>query len=851
MKQITLQDTHRLCSGQVITSVTDAVKELLDNSIDSGANAIQITLTDSGLQAIEVSDNGSGINEQDFDLLCHKYTTNKLSCFDDLKTITSLGFRGEALSSLCSLCSNVRILTKTGDSEVGFILEYDQMGKMIKKIRHPRPTGTTVTLKSIFSQLAVRRKILEKEKSQSIVNKVSHLVTEYAVALPAIRFQLTDKSANGSSKNIINYPAASSLLDRLSFVFKPKPLFDNLSLTTDLVPEVAEEFSVKMDDKLSDLFNKIQMDAVISRPGYGRSNNERQFFSVNGRPVQFVKLGKIINQTFRAHDPTGSGSQYPFFVINLTIPLEMLDVNVTPDKRTIFVAHENAFFALIKSSVVRLYGQDARSLEQAKYIESSSQVSVITEDRETPVPVRNNANESIGSVPDLNNSLITDFFSPQQRPAAAEPERDPPPSDATAPSVLPLPAAVPPFPILATGQFQTARSLMQAVQVMPQVESFDDSRSPSSFRSRSRSSSRESPDGLAVTHVRSHTRRRHSASPELGSVSGDRNKRIRCSTPAAETSPPTFRVPNVSHIQQRLRATSEPRNVQTSGDQTNDTPTRATNRRRGLNDTAIPPRPSISVSIDMDEIIEYECPNDVDMSQGIDRFCLDLDSGASEEASIDEMKRLLNKSDFRDMEIIGQFNRGFIVTQLGKDLFIVDQHASDERRHFDDLLENYEIESQKLMAPEKLFLSPYEESLVKQYMKNFEKNGFRFVFDSQEGTGCRFSLIGVPSAGDKLLTSEKVHEILDAVKTAPSISESSFRPRKVIDMLAMKACKKAVKINDSLSMDQMRKVLNRMAETSSPWTCAHGRPTVRFLTRATRIKTPVSLADISSQTIAV
>lgn len=249
----------------------------------------------------------------------------------------------------------------------------------------------------------------------------------------------------------------------------------------------------------------------------------------------------------------------------------------------------------------------------------------------------------------------------------------------------------------------------------------------------------------------------------------------------------------------------------------------------------------------MDEVrqspVTYSAANSSQPSQG---FRLDLESAVSEEEAIGEMQRLLKKSDFKVMQIIGQFNRSFIVTQLGKDLLIVDQHASDERRNFDHLLENSELEPQKLMVPEKLELTIYQESRLRLYQNRFERNGFRFAYDVTAEAGSRFSLIGVPSSGEKVLSSADVYELLEAITSAPSVP-GSIRSSKVKEILAMRACKKSIKINDSLTMEQMRRVVDAMSETSSPWTCAHGRPTVRFLSRIGREKARAVLPEVSSQ----
>jgi len=207
-----------------------------------------------------------------------------------------------------------------------------------------------------------------------------------------------------------------------------------------------------------------------------------------------------------------------------------------------------------------------------------------------------------------------------------------------------------------------------------------------------------------------------------------------------------------------------------------------------------------------------------------------MDGNKEEDQVIEEVSRKLDKSDFKVMKMIGQFNKGFILTQMESDVFVIDQHASDERQNFDHLLNTCELEGQKLISSQPMSLSPYQENILKENMQVFVRNGFRFEFDSSKVLGTRFSLTCLPSYGDKILGISDAEELLEAIENAPAIA-SNLRPSRVKEILAMKACKKAIKIGDSLPKEKMRAVVDGMSETNNPWICAHGRPTIRFLTK--------------------
>ena len=139
-----------------------AVKELVENSLDAGATVVEVKFMNSGLNGFEVTDNGKGINESDFEIIAKRGTTSKIREFDDIYAVKSLGFRGEALSSLCNI-ANVTIITKKPSQECGWVLNFDHLGTLISKEKISKKNGTQVVIKDLFRDLAVR--LVEFKKS--------------------------------------------------------------------------------------------------------------------------------------------------------------------------------------------------------------------------------------------------------------------------------------------------------------------------------------------------------------------------------------------------------------------------------------------------------------------------------------------------------------------------------------------------------------------------------------------------------------------------------------------------------------------------------------------------------------
>ena len=153
---------HRICSGQVVLDLAGAVKELVENALDAGATNIEVRLKDHGLDTIEVADNGSGVAPENHQALTVKYATSKIATFDDLASLGSFGFRGEALSSLCALAESLTVVTRTENEDAGTRLEYDKTGVIVSASTAARAVGTTVTVRGIFKPLPVRHKELAK-----------------------------------------------------------------------------------------------------------------------------------------------------------------------------------------------------------------------------------------------------------------------------------------------------------------------------------------------------------------------------------------------------------------------------------------------------------------------------------------------------------------------------------------------------------------------------------------------------------------------------------------------------------------------------------------------------------------
>lgn len=342
IKAIHTSDVQRLTSGQVITDLSTAVKELLDNSLDSGAKQIDITFKNYGIDSIEVTDNGSGIDQQDFENLGLKHYTSKISQFDDIESLTTLGFRGEAISSLCNISKVQIITTKKGPK--AYKLHFDHVGKLTGKQITSRNTGTTVIISELFYNLPVRRKeFLRVAKRQ--FTKCIILLQSYCIINHNVRISVNNLTPNGRKSLLINTRLNSSLKQNIINVFGSNSAngIDIIDIKLNLNPfkdQIAKQH--RFDDNYlnnwDEIDYEININGYISKSsfGCGRNSKDRQFIYINSRPIEYPTIAKVVNEIYRLFNNV----QLPFFVLNFEINPSLIDINLTPDKRMILFHNE-------------------------------------------------------------------------------------------------------------------------------------------------------------------------------------------------------------------------------------------------------------------------------------------------------------------------------------------------------------------------------------------------------------------------------------------------------------------------------------------------------------------------------
>ncbi|KAF5874100.1 putative dna mismatch repair protein [Botrytis fragariae] len=359
IKPIEGRTIHQIQSGQVIVDLCSVVKELVENSLDAGATGIDVRFKNQGLEAIEVQDNGGGISPHNYDTLALKHYTSKLTTYNDLTTLQTFGFRGEALSSLCAL-SNFSVITCIPESAPkGTKLEFEISGKLKGTSVVAAQKGTTVIVENLFNNLPVRRRELEKNIKREW-SKVTGVLGQYACIQTGIKFTVSQQAAKGKKTTIFSTKGNPTTRENIVNVFGAKTLTQliPMDLRLELEPTggPSQRRSTQDDGETKD----IRIIGHISRPatGEGRQTPDRQMFFVNSRPCGLPQVAKAFNEVYKSYNGWGS-TQSPFIFANIELDTHLYDVNVSPDKRTILLHDQSRMLENLKTALAGLFeGQD-------------------------------------------------------------------------------------------------------------------------------------------------------------------------------------------------------------------------------------------------------------------------------------------------------------------------------------------------------------------------------------------------------------------------------------------------------------------------------------------------------------
>jgi DNA mismatch repair protein MutL len=345
---------NQIAAGEVVQRPSSVVKELLENSIDSGAKTIKLIIKDAGKTLIQVIDDGLGMNKDDLKKCFYRHTTSKIRNSKDLYSLETMGFRGEALSSIASVSHMSIISNQDANDSLGFEIKLDGgEEKSFDEIGSAK--GTTISVKNLFFNIPARRNFLKSDNVE-----LKHIIDEFhRVALINYNINFIFLNNNNELFNL----SESIFKERIIRIF-------GKSTKQKLIP-INEETDIA------------KISGFVFKPEYSRKTRSTQFFFVNNR---FIKNSHLNHAVKTAYEGLIQDNLYPSYFLKINVPLNSIDVNIHPNKTEIKFDNDQSIYAILKSSIKHSLGQ----FNIAPTIDFNNNISLNTpysfKDREASIP---------------------------------------------------------------------------------------------------------------------------------------------------------------------------------------------------------------------------------------------------------------------------------------------------------------------------------------------------------------------------------------------------------------------------------------------------------------------------------
>jgi len=317
----------QIAAGEVVERPASVVKELVENSLDAGASQISVEAQGGGVNLIRVTDNGSGIPAAEVEVAFSRFATSKVGSIADLESITTFGFRGEALPSIAAV-AEVEIVTAADAGLAGASLSLNN-GTVVNRGRQARSRGTTISVRNLFHTVPARLKFLKSTSTEN--SHIARVVSEYALSCPEVRFSLTL-----DGRDVLSTPGSGGLLDAIIEVY-------GLEVARNLL-EVKAADDVWQDD---DVFIPL-VTGMIGSPALNRANRDYLSFFVNRRSINSRLLSWAVEEAYHGLLMQG---RHPVAIINISVPPEEVDVNIHPTKAEVKFRQERAVFVAVQRAV--------------------------------------------------------------------------------------------------------------------------------------------------------------------------------------------------------------------------------------------------------------------------------------------------------------------------------------------------------------------------------------------------------------------------------------------------------------------------------------------------------------------
>lgn len=726
---------NKIAAGEVIERPASVVKELMENSIDAGATVINVEIKNGGISYIRIKDNGKGFAPDDMEIAFERHATSKIRKAEDLETVTSMGFRGEALASIAAI-SKVELVSKTAENEIGYKVEIEG-GKILNKEEAGCPKGSTITIQNLFYNTPVRYKFLKKDFTEA--GYIEDVVTRIALVHPEVAIRLVN-----TGKTIIQTPGNGDSKAVIYSIYG-KDIAENI-----------------LD--VSYAYEDMKITGVIGKPVIARSNRSNQLFFVNKRYVKDKTLTSAAEQGYKGLITIG---KYGFLVLNIEMSPSKVDVNVHPAKLEVRFEEESKVFKAVYHAIkdTLLKGDLVADTERV-----SEETKINTIANSTAIPVN--------SIPVSTKQIEATELS--YNPNIADENKNQDNQEEENKTLGGL------FRRFGKGKEKEEKEEVDEIQDKSNLiaelytNKFGVSEEKSPYELPISGGVVEKPSFLKNTDK---TENVEDTSNKLDNME---TKKI-----------------NTQDIQEPYKANEEENQ---------------TNQKASKNFDEMYLRTFGAMPSELRKLAEEEKKKEEKITVKPEEL------EAVENISIFPKE---TKEQIPDYKFIGIAFSTYIILELGKELYILDQHAAHERILYEKVKKNYYSDDQKdsqlMLLPDIINLSHKEMDIAKENMEMFEKAGFTLE-EFGENT---IKLSGVPNICLELDTKELFLETLDEINTVARTAKQEKEEK----FIATVACKAAVKANMALTKEEVDHLMSQLLVLPNPFTCPHGRPTAIKMTK--------------------
>ena len=798
---------NKIAAGEVIERPASVIKEMVENSIDAGATNITVEIKNGGISYIKVSDNGKGIAQDDLEIAFERHATSKIRSADDLNTVTSMGFRGEALASIAAI-ANVELVSKTQEQEIGYRVVVEA-GDVLEKEEAGCKTGTTITVRNLFFNTPVRYKFLKKDYTES--GYIEDAITRIALVNPNIAIKLIN-----TGKTVIQTNGNGDIKSVIYSIYG-KDIANGIM-----------EVAYKYED--------INIIGVVGKPEVARSNRSNQLFFVNKRYIKDKTLTAATEQAYKGLIPIG---KFGFVILNIEMNPAKVDVNVHPAKLEVRFEEENKIFQAIYHAIkdtllkTELVANSEKALHEEK-METARELTF--EERLKNLKEEKQQRQEVGGLFSFrrqNEKQIENYTDEESKIKTNVLEDIHSNSGETSGNII-------------EDVYRSKNGVENKINVGEPIDTSDILAKLKQMKENLEKELKEKNVNIPSIQPEenNHTGETLEEEKEEYRIKEENDKEIKESLDEAE-------VKNENETD--INVTNETENEKT--EMNLETSQTEENKEFTISEQTVDNTNEIIENIEDPEIKQEFKEIKEKMQQLNDnpqvvtddfnemyaklfgRLPIQEDDEKveekKEEKDIDILKD--NVSVFEGIEeyqkpaykFIGIAFKTYIIIEIGQEMYILDQHAAHERIMYEKVKENYYSESSKdsqmLLLPDVITLTHKEMDIAKENMEMFRKAGFTLE-EFGENT---IKLTGVPTVCIDLDTKELFLETLDEINTVARTAKQEKEEK----FIATVACKAAVKANMALDAKEVESLMDNLLSLPNPFTCPHGRPTAIKMTK--------------------